>query len=85
MLATPDPDLKCIITREAVSRMRSGKLRSIRPSIAEVRRTRAEVGLVDEPERLQNTVAAGQTGKRYPSLWSSLTPAARVVLKSRGS
>lgn len=65
VLATPDPTLKCAITREGVSRMRAGKLRSIRPSLSEIKRTREEVGLLDEPPRQQDAVPPGRTGKRY--------------------
>ncbi|WOO79230.1 uncharacterized protein LOC62_02G002761 [Vanrija pseudolonga] len=64
ILATSDPVVKCSLTREAVVRMRAGKLRSIRPSLAEVKRVRADVGLLDEPPREQVAVPPGRTGKR---------------------
>ncbi|KAL1409946.1 hypothetical protein Q8F55_003945 [Vanrija albida] len=64
ILATSDPILKCALTREAVTRMRAGKLRSIRPSLAEVKRVRGDVGLLDEPPREQVAVPPGRTGKR---------------------
>lgn len=72
VLATPDPALKCALTREGVSRMRSGKLRSIRPSLQEVKRIRETVGLLDEPPRQQSAVPPSQTGKRYVLRASSI-------------
>jgi hypothetical protein len=64
VLATPDPAAKCALTREGVARMRAGKLKSIRPSTSEVRKARADGGLLDEPPRLQTAVTPGQVGKR---------------------
>jgi hypothetical protein len=64
VLATAEPTLKCAITREAVARMRSGKLRSIRPNSSEIRRAKENGDLVDEPPRLQESVTPGQVGKR---------------------
>lgn len=56
--------MKCALTREAVARMRAGKLKSIRPSKAEIRRARADGGLLDKPPRLQEAVRPWQTSKR---------------------
>lgn len=64
VLETPEPGLKCALTREAVSRMRAGKLKSIRPSLGEVKRVRKEVGLLEKPPRLQEAVRPWQTSKR---------------------
>lgn len=64
VLATPDPSLKCALTRQAVALMRAGNLKSIRPSIPEVKRVRQDVGLLDEPPRQQPAVAPGQVSKR---------------------
>lgn len=64
VLATADPTLKCALTREAVSRMRAGKLRSIRPNPSEIRKAKENGDLVDEPPRLQAAVTPGQVGKR---------------------
>lgn len=64
VLATAEPGLKCALTREAVARMRAGKLKSIRPSVGEVCRVRNEVGLLDKPPRLQEAVRPWQTSKR---------------------
>lgn len=64
VLATAEPMLKCALTREAVSQMRAGKLRSIRPNASEIRRARDNGDLLDIPPRLQETVQPGQVGKR---------------------
>lgn len=64
VLATADPARKCVITREAVRRMRAGGLCSIRPAPSEIRRIRADVGLLDRPPRQQQQVTPGQVGKR---------------------
>jgi hypothetical protein len=65
ILRTSDPELKCLLTKEAVSRMRSGKLKSIRPSQGEIQRIRDEQGLIDEPPREVDMVAPDKAPKRY--------------------
>jgi len=65
ILRTSDPELKCLLTKEAVSRMRSGKLKSIRPSKGEIQRIRDEQGLIDEPPREVDMVAPDKAPKRY--------------------
>ncbi|BEI80261.1 hypothetical protein CcaverHIS002_0107900 [Cutaneotrichosporon cavernicola] len=64
VLATPEPGMKCALTREAVTRMRAGKLKSIRPSYAEIARARKDGGLLEKPPRLQEAVRPWQTSKR---------------------
>jgi len=56
--------MKCALTREAVSRMRAGKLRSIRPNPSEMRKAKENGDLVDVPPRLQEAVTPGKVGKR---------------------
>lgn len=63
VLATADPDLKCVLTQEGVKRMRAGKLKSIRPSKSEIQRVRETVGLLDEPPRFATIVPLNQRGK----------------------
>lgn len=63
VLATADPDLKCILTKEGVQRMRAGKLKSIRPTKGEIRRIRETVGLLDEPPRFATIVPPNKRGK----------------------
>lgn len=64
VLRTADPELKCLLTREAVTRMRSGKLKSIRPNKGEIQRMRDNGGLLDEPPRDTDMVAPDKTPKR---------------------
>jgi hypothetical protein len=45
--------------------MRSGKLKSIRPSKGEIQRIRDEQGLIDEPPREVDMVAPDKAPKRY--------------------
>jgi hypothetical protein len=68
VLRTSDPELKCLLTKEAVSRMRSGKLKSIRPGKGEIQRIREEQGLIDEPPRDVDMVAPDKAPKRYVQL-----------------
>ncbi|EJT50762.1 hypothetical protein A1Q1_08110 [Trichosporon asahii var. asahii CBS 2479] len=63
VLATADPDLKCILTKEGVQRMRAGKLKSIRPTKGEIKRIRETVGLLDEPPRFATIVPPNKRGK----------------------
>lgn len=63
VLATADPDLKCILTKEGVQRMRAGKLKSIRPTKGEIKRIRETVGLLDEPPRFATIVPLNKRGK----------------------
>jgi hypothetical protein len=65
VLRTSDPELKCLLTKEAVSRMRSGNLKSIRPGKGEIQRIRDEQGLIDEPPREVDMVAPDKAPKRY--------------------
>ncbi|WVQ84301.1 hypothetical protein IAT38_006453 [Cryptococcus sp. DSM 104549] len=64
ILRTSDPQLKCLLTREAVTRLRAGQLKSIRPSKAEIRKERENGGLLDEPPREVDIIAPGKTPKR---------------------
>lgn len=68
VLRTSDPELKCLITKEAVSQMRSGKLKSIRPGKGEIQRIREEQGLLDEPPREVDMVSPDKAPKRYVSV-----------------
>ncbi|WVN84987.1 uncharacterized protein L203_100124 [Cryptococcus depauperatus CBS 7841] len=64
ILRTSDPQLKCLLTKEAVTRMRTGKLKSIRPSKADIKKERENGGLVDEPPREVEIIAPGKTPRR---------------------
>ncbi|ODN95177.1 hypothetical protein L198_04564 [Cryptococcus wingfieldii CBS 7118] len=64
ILRTSDPQFKCLLTREAVTRLRAGQLKSIRPSKAEIRKQRENGGLLDEPPREVESVAPGKAPKR---------------------
>ncbi|OWZ52216.1 hypothetical protein J010_04903 [Cryptococcus neoformans] len=64
ILRTSDPQLKCLLTREAVTRLRAGQLKSIRPTMGEIKRERENGGLVDEPPREVEIIAPGKTPRR---------------------
>ncbi|WWC71932.1 uncharacterized protein I206_105891 [Kwoniella pini CBS 10737] len=65
ILRTSNPELKCLLTREAVTRLRAGKLKSIRPSVGEIKRERdKEGGLLDEPPREVEMIAPGKAPRR---------------------
>ncbi|KAK8853153.1 hypothetical protein IAR55_003854 [Kwoniella newhampshirensis] len=65
VLRTANPELKCLLTREAVTRLRAGKLKSIRPTMGEIKREREqEGGLLDEPPREVEPIAPGRVGRR---------------------
>ncbi|KAE8539458.1 hypothetical protein D1P53_004559 [Cryptococcus gattii VGV] len=64
ILRTSDPQLKCLLTREAVTRLRTGQLKSIRPTKGEIKKERENGGLVDEPPREVEIIAAGKTPRR---------------------
>ncbi|AAW45590.2 conserved hypothetical protein [Cryptococcus deneoformans JEC21] len=64
ILRTSDPQLKCLLTREAVTRLRAGQLKSIRPTKGEIKRERENGGLVDEPPREVEIIAPGKTPRR---------------------
>ncbi|RXK37771.1 hypothetical protein M231_04927 [Tremella mesenterica] len=65
ILRTSHPQLKCTLTREAVSRLRAGKLHSIRPCVAEINRERSSNGgLLDVPPRQVKLVDPGAAPKR---------------------
>ncbi|KIR34067.1 hypothetical protein I352_03300 [Cryptococcus deuterogattii MMRL2647] len=64
ILQTSDPQLKCLLTREAVTRLRAGQLKSIRPTKGEIKKERENGGLVDEPPREVEIIAAGKTPRR---------------------
>ncbi|WVF73026.1 hypothetical protein IAT40_007844 [Kwoniella sp. CBS 6097] len=65
ILRTSNPELKCLLTREAVTRLRAGKLKSIRPMVGEIKREREkDGGLLDEPPREVEPIAPGRTPRR---------------------
>ncbi|WWC94776.1 hypothetical protein V866_001625 [Kwoniella sp. B9012] len=65
ILRTSNPELKCLLTREAVTRLRAGKLKSIRPTVGEIKREREkEGGLLDEPPREVEMIAPGKAPRR---------------------
>lgn len=64
ILRTANAELKCILTKEAVRRMRTGELKSIRPSKSELQKFREGGGLLDEPPREVDMVAPDKTPKR---------------------
>ncbi|WWC91625.1 uncharacterized protein L201_006571 [Kwoniella dendrophila CBS 6074] len=65
ILRTSNPELKCLLTREAVTRLRAGKLKSIRPTLGEIKKEREkEGGLLDEPPREVEMIAPGKVPKR---------------------
>ncbi|WWC64672.1 uncharacterized protein I303_107283 [Kwoniella dejecticola CBS 10117] len=65
ILRTSNPELKCLLTREAVTRLRAGKLKSIRPSVGEIKREREkEGGLLGEPPREVEMIAPGKAPRR---------------------
>ena len=65
ILRTSNPDLKCALTREATSQLRSGQLKSIRPTRADIKRERGmEGGLLDVPPREVEAVQPGIVPKR---------------------
>jgi hypothetical protein len=91
VLRTSDPELKCLLTKEAVLQMRSGKLKSIRPGKGEIQRIRQEQGLIDEPPREVDMVAPDKAPKRYAQVAGNIGLSAdpcseeRERLKSLGS
>lgn len=82
ILRTSDPELKCLLTKEAVSRMRSGKLKSIRPSKGEIQRIRDEQGLIDEPPREVDMVAPDKAPKRYVNY---ISPGKKLIVRGKGA
>ena len=67
VLATADPELKCLLTKEAVARMRAGKLKSIRPTKGEIQRSRENGGLLEQPPRNTDMVSPDKAPKRSVS------------------
>jgi hypothetical protein len=63
ILATASPVLKCLLTRECCSRLRSGQLKSIRPSKAEAKREKEN--LLETPPREADAVSVWDVKKRW--------------------
>lgn len=63
ILATASPVLKCLLTRECCSRLRSGQLKSIRPTKAEAKREKEN--LLETPPREADSVSVWDVKKRY--------------------
>jgi hypothetical protein len=81
VLATADPELKCLLTKEAVARMRAGKLKSIRPTKGEVQRQRENGGLLEQPPRNTDMVSPDKAPKRSAPNRVRMTC---VLIRNRG-